>query len=315
MKIRRADAALHEQRFLDGDTRALRALVRQARGKVTLDRTFRDMEIKAAPNGTGGTRLLFTGYASTYDDPYTMQDWAGDYTEIVNAGAATKTLTDGATDVIFCLNHDWQSVPLARTGRGGVAGTLVFPDPADPDGILCEASLDGARADVYQLQSAMDDRVLGAMSFAFWVVRQSWSPDYLQRNIIEVDMDGGDVSVVTWPANPGTWDTVGLRNDEKEALQRSNLRPLLIARAEKRVGKSLSSATTEVLQNVLDLIAEADIAVDAAQPLLAELLGVPNPDTDGETPAADDTETEAVSSPMSPDLVRQRQKLQALNAR
>ena len=42
-----------------------------------------------------------------------------------------------------------------------------------------------------------------------------------------------------------------------------------------------------ILAQVLDLVAAADDAVDAAQPLLADLMGVPNPDDD--EMMADDT--------------------------
>jgi phage head maturation protease len=53
----------------------------------------------------------------------------------------------------------------------------------------------------------MDGGELDAMSFAFYVVRQMWSPDYEQRDITEIDLDGGDTSVVTHPANPATTGT------------------------------------------------------------------------------------------------------------
>ena len=59
--------------------------------------------------------------------------------------------------------------------------------------------------------------------------------------------------------------------------------PLLLAEranAERRAGKTLSSATMDVLQQVLNYLVAADIAVDMAQPLLATLMGVPNPDVD-----------------------------------
>jgi phage head maturation protease len=42
------------------------------------------------------------------------------------------------------------------------------------------------------------------MSFAFRVTRQQWSPDYDQRDILEVDLHRGDVSVVNFGANPAT---------------------------------------------------------------------------------------------------------------
>jgi HK97 family phage prohead protease len=310
MKIRHGGLEPLEQRVLDGDPRALRALVRQASGPNTLDRTFRDVELKAAPAGAGSTRLTFTGYASTTEDPYEVQDWLGPYSEVVRAGAFTKTLAE-QPDVIFCVNHAWDGVPMARTGPG----TCLLSE--DSTGLAVVAQLDASRSDVYQVQSAMDAGELDAMSFAFWVTRQMWSPDYEQRDIQEVDLDGGDVSVVTWPANPGTSGSTALRKRQALTLMRSKVPGLLVARAraEKRAGKALSASTIETLQAVLDLISEADVAVDAAQPLLAELMGVPNPDEDGETPPVDDTETESVSSSHAPDLVRQRLALQALSAK
>lgn len=294
MKIRSGGLKELEQRVLDGDVRAMRALVRQASGPNTLDMPFRNVELRAAADGTGGTRLLFTGYASVVEAPFTMGDWLGDYTEVVRSGAFTKTLSENP-DVIFCLNHGWDGVPMARTK----AGTLRLSE--DSTGLYSEADLDGSRADVYQVQSAMDAGELDAMSFAFYVVRQMWSPDYEQRDIQEVDLDGGDTSVVTWPANPATTGTTALRKRAAVALARSRVPSLIVerARAEKRAGAALSAATLSTLQSVLDLVAEADVAVDSAQEILSELMGVPNPDDDTNS-------SESQSSGHAPDLVRAR---------
>lgn len=305
MKIRNGGLRELEQRVLDGDVRATRALVRQAAGPNTLDLRFRETELRAVPDGAGGDRLLFTGYASITEEPYTLCDWLGEYTEIVRGGAFKKTLAEGP-DVIFCPNHAWEAVPMARTKPG----TLRLAE--DTTGLSVEADLDGGRGDVVILQSAIDAGEMDAMSFAFWVVRQTWSPDYDQRDIHEVDIDGGDVSVVTWPANPATAGTVGLRARQARSLARSHVLPLLVqrARAEKREGKALSASTMDVLQKVLDLVAEADDAVDAAQPLLAELMGVPNPDDDepaDDTGAGEDAvDEQANSAGPDPELVRQR---------
>jgi HK97 family phage prohead protease len=301
-----------EQRVVEGDVRAMRALVRQAAGPNTLDLPFRGVELRAAPDGAGGSRLLFTGYASVVEEPYVMGDWLGDYTEVVRTGAFDRTLA-AVPDVIFCLNHGWDAAPMARTK----AGTLRLS--ADSTGLAVEADLDGARSDVYQVQSAMDAGELDAMSFAFYVTRQMWSPDYEQRDIQEVDMDGGDASVVTWPANPATTGTTALRKRAASALARSRVPALLAerARAEKRAGATLSAATMETLQQVLDLIADADVNVDAAQVVLSELMGVPNPDDEESSAEVDDAETEASgdateqNSGPSPDVVRDRLRLMA----
>jgi HK97 family phage prohead protease len=275
-KIRAGGLASFEQRVLDGDTRALRALVRQAMGPNTLDLQFNGQtELRSVPNGTGGDKLLFTGCASVVDAPYGMADWIGDYTEIVRSGAFTQTL-NGKPDVVFCLNHGWDGAPMARTG----SGTLRLSAATD---FMVEADLDGTRADVHQVRSAMEAMDLDAMSFAFWVTRQTWSPDYDQRDILEVDLNGGDVSVVTWPANPATTGTTALRSRQARALMRTRVPALLAQRAreEQRAGKSLSASTMETLQEVLDLIAGADENLDASLPLLSELMGVPNPDCCG----------------------------------
>ncbi|MGZ6788375.1 MAG: HK97 family phage prohead protease [Mycobacteriaceae bacterium] len=299
MKIRSGGLRDLEQRVLDGDVKAMRALVRQASGPNTLDLPFRDVELRAKPDGTGGSRLLFTGYASVVEAPFEMQDWLGSYTEVVRAGAFTKTLSE-SPDVIFCLNHDWGGVPMARTK----AGTLRLSE--DTTGLFSEAELDGSRSDVYQVQSAMEAGELDAMSFAFFVTRQMWSPDYEQRDIQEVDLNGGDASVVTWPANPATTGTTALRKRAANALVRSAVPRLIVerARTEKRAGKALSAATLNTLQEVLDLVAEADVAVDSAQEVLSELMGVPNPDTD---------DSQANSGPHPAD-VRERLRLAALAA-
>jgi hypothetical protein len=64
------------------------------------------------------------------------------------------------------------------------------------------------------------------------------------------------------------------------------------------------------LQEVLDLVAEADVAVDSAQEILAELMGVPNPDDDAQMNSAD-TDTEKLSGPHPADV---RARLAALAA-
>lgn len=273
-----------EQAALDGDPRALRALVRQAAGVNTLDAPLQ-AELRAG----GAGELVFTGYASVTDTPYQMSDWLGPYTEIMRSGCFTRTLA-GNPDVIFCLNHDWDAAPMARTNSRMGAPTMTLAE--DSTGLHVEARLDPTRADVRILQSCMDRGELDAMSFAFWTTAQTWSPDYEQRDIHEADLDGGDASQVTWPANPATTGTTSLRKRQAAALARSRVPSLLLerARAAKRAAAALDDPTRLALQAVLDLIAAADVAVDGAQPILAELLGVPNPDVDEPADAEPDAD-------------------------
>jgi len=275
-----APLTVHEQRALDGDARAMRALVRQAIGVNTMDLRLQPGMVKVRAAGAGNDRLEFYRTFTALDHPFAMGDWLGDFTEIMHAGSLDRTL-GMSPDVQYTPNHNWDLVPMART----VAGSLDL----HPDG-TCDARLDGSRADVHTLASAIDGGEINAMSFAFWVVQQTWSPDYEQRDILEVDMDGGDVSPVTHPANPGTTGTIGLRKRQASGLLRSRVPALLSERirAEKRADGDLSDATRVVLQAVLDLVAAADVAVDYAQPMLADLLGVTNPDDDQDDQADDD---------------------------
>ena len=277
MKIRKGGVLTREfeKRVLDGETMALRALVLQAQGISTVETRNRQWEINAKADGTGGTRLLFTGYASVVEAPFSQGDWMGDYTTILRGGCFTKTLSE-TPDVIFCLNHDWDAVPMARTK----AGTLRLA--ADTTGLHNEADLDASRADVYMIQSAMEAGELDAQSFAFFVTQQVWSPDFTQRDILEVDIDGGDTSIVTWPANPATTGTVGLHKRQAHCLLKTSVPGLIAqkARDERMAGKSLSTSTMETLQAVLDLISSADDGLDAALPMLSALMGVDNPDVE-----------------------------------
>ncbi len=299
LRYRAKQQAELERRFLDGDSMAARALIRQAMPQ-TLQLRADDMNVTA----TGDTTTVFTGYACITGQAYTLCDYFGSYTETVQPGAFAKTLSENA-DVILCVNHDWNAIPLART----ISGTLKTIE--DETGLYCEATLDLTRADVHALCSAIDRGDLIGMSFAFVVVRQDWSPDYMQRSILEIDLDGGDESIVTHPANPATNGTIGLRKAQADAVIRAGIPGLVAARAEseRRGGAKISASTQEVLQAVLDLISDADDAVDAAQPLLAELIGIPNPDAEpieieADAPPADTEARSAIAGAMSPVLAR-----------
>lgn len=156
---------------------------------------FRDVELRAKPDGTGGEALLFRGYACVVEVAYEMQDWLGPYTEIVRSGSFTKTLSESA-DVPFKVNHE--GITLARTK----SGTLRLAE--DGTGLHAEADLDPKSPAVQTLRSAMERGDLDEMSFAFQTTRQTWSPDYTQRDITEVNLNKGDVSIVNFGANSAT---------------------------------------------------------------------------------------------------------------
>jgi HK97 family phage prohead protease len=147
-------------------------------------RAVASLEIRSSGDG-----LTLEGYASTTEQPYDM----GWYSEVIRSGAFTKTLAE-ADDVRLLVNHD--GIPLARTKSGTMR---LFEDST---GLGLETKLAGDSPLVATVRSAMDRGDLDEMSFGFTVTRQSWSPDYDQRDIQEVRLF--DVSVVTYPANPTT---------------------------------------------------------------------------------------------------------------
>ncbi len=144
--------------------------------------------------------ITLTGYASTFNDPYDM----GWYTESVDPGAFKRTL-GAKPDVRMLINH--ADLPLART----TSGTLTLD--TDKRGLRVQANLDPSDPDVARLTPKMKRGDLNQMSFAFRVSGpdgDQWSDDFSQRTLRALDLNNGDVSVVTYPANPNA--SVSLRS-------------------------------------------------------------------------------------------------------
>ena len=161
---------------------------------------FDDFELRA----TGKDTLHFTGYASLFDEPYDM--WGGPddggWTETVDPGAFTRTLSR-KPDVVLNLNHGdaGSGLPIARTTAPGQLGKLVLV--ADKRGLLADApELPLADPDVQLLNVKRD--LVNQMSFAFRTVRQEWNYDDDTRLLLELDLNHGDVSIVTNGAQPKT---------------------------------------------------------------------------------------------------------------
>lgn len=177
-----------------------------------------------------GTSASVEGYASVVDTGYEMYDWAGAYTEVVNAGAFTRTL-NASPQVQLLLNHG--GLAMAYTS----AGTLQLSE--DATGLHMSADLNTSRTDVRDMLAAIDDGNVDEMSFAFRVTRQQWSPDYDQRNIQEVDIHRGDVSVVNFGANPATSVGAAVRAQVFDALDDDAARELY-----ERLGRRLAPPQT-----------------------------------------------------------------------
>jgi HK97 family phage prohead protease len=161
-------------------------------------------EVRDAPNGVGGTDLVFRGYAAITGVDYDMVDHAGAFVERIAPGAFKKTL-EAAADVVFLVNHS--GMALARTK----SGTLRLSE--DGTGLHAEARLDPSNAVVQDVRSAVVRGDLDEMSFAFRVPKergQIWNADFTDRTIIEANLSQGDVSLVNYAANPHTGGTVSV---------------------------------------------------------------------------------------------------------
>jgi HK97 family phage prohead protease len=225
-------------------------LDRRAKAELLKGRECRRSRVAPLELRDDGGTLTLAGYASVTEKPYDM----GWYTETIGQGAFTKTLSE-TPDVQLLINHE--GLPLARS----TTGSLRLSE--DEKGLHVEADLDPDDPDVARLAPKMARGDVDEMSFAFRAVRQEWDEDYTERRLNEVSIDRGDVSVVSYGANPAT--SVSFRAYADSLL-------------ELRAGKQLSSSTMATLQEVLDLVSGADDNVDDAQVILSELMGVPNPD-------------------------------------
>lgn len=304
--------------------------VEQMSGRALEKRSFEAEKLEIREGSDDSWTL--TGYASVTEHPYEV----GFYTEKIARGAFKRTLKSDP-DVTLLLNHD--GLPLARTK----AGTLILEE--DRHGLFVEAHLDPQDPDAQTLARKLKRGDLdGQMSFAFIADDQTWSDDLSERTLNAVTINRGDVSIVTQGANPAT--TAQFRALEEAGPQGletmfreyrsgdlSDDSTVLLAAlsdlVEKRAGRVLSAQNVEGLKEVLGLVADADKSVDEAQPMLARILGMANPDKDGETNTESDGEptppiassvTDGRSalisdSPLPDATIRARQRLEAMQRR
>jgi HK97 family phage prohead protease len=155
-------------------------------------------ELRATTEARGGKDLVHTsGYFTRYNMRYPMWDSFGEYKERTRAGSGARTLA-AKPEVAFLTNHG--GMAMCRT----TSGTLELRE--DDAGGWHDGWLNPQRNDVHDLVIAIDDRDVPQMSFAFMIPEGGgqWSEDFTDFEIIEYDINGGDVSAVNFGANPYT---------------------------------------------------------------------------------------------------------------
>ena len=123
-------------------------------------------------------------------------------TEIIKRGAFRSSLARDP-DIMFLTNHGaGGGLPLARTKSGTLAVT------EDATGLHYRAELDDEDHDAQKLVRPIRRGDLDGASFAFKAVRQRWNEDRSLRTLLEVDVDGGDVSAVNRGASPAAYSAL-----------------------------------------------------------------------------------------------------------
>lgn len=149
-----------------------------------------DMEIRAEGDG-----LSFRGYAAVFDS---WSEDLGGFREKIRPGAFKKSLREKRAIKMF-LNHN-SDIVLGSTR----AGTLTLVE--DDKGLLGEAKLPDNEWG-RPLRDAVMRGDVDSMSFGFQAVKDSWSEDGAERELIEARLY--EVSPVTgWPAYTATSATV-----------------------------------------------------------------------------------------------------------
>ena len=165
------------------------------------DREYRNMtiEIRAAESITEEPKMIVRGYASTFNEPYTLyEDDEIRINEVVDAGAFKDT---DMADVI--MQYDHQGRVFAR-----ISNNTLTVEP-DEKGLLIEADLGGTELG-RQLYEEIRGGYTNKMSFGFTVSGEDWSKEKTEdgkrlstRTITSV-RKLYDVSAVSLPANDAT---------------------------------------------------------------------------------------------------------------
>lgn len=139
------------------------------------------------------------GHAAVFGQSYDMY---GCWSETIARGAFDNT---DFSDVLFDVNHDTRSLPLARSRNNNANSTLQLK--IDDQGLATRAILDiENNADAKALYSSVKRGDINGMSYIFSVRSDEWQGldgDYPSRTITDI-AKVFEVSAVSMPANPGT---------------------------------------------------------------------------------------------------------------
>lgn len=151
-----------------------------------------NLEIRADNTESG----IIEGVPIVFERETIINDWAGQFKEIVDRNALRKT---DLKDVRLFVNHDTNKITLARSKNG--KGTMQLS--VEDDGLHMKAELDiENNVEAKSLYSAVKRGDMDGMSFMFRVDGEEWSDldkDVPTRRITSISIVH-EVSVVNFPA-------------------------------------------------------------------------------------------------------------------
>lgn len=189
-----------------------------------------DIQFRAADEENEAPQYIVEGYATTYDDPYTLFEYDGiKYNETISRDALAGA---DMSDVIFLYNHE--GMVFARQKNGTLSLT------SDEKGLHVWADL-GSTEDSRRMFESIKAGLVTQMSWAFTVADENYDEETHTRNITSVRKIY-DVSAVSIPANPNT--------DISEAARRS-FDGVIKAEEEKRRSERERAEKIDRLKNLL----------------------------------------------------------------
>ena len=196
-----------------------------------LETRFMACEVRAEEREEGS---IITGRPVVYNSRTNL----GWFDEIIAAGALIGT---DLRDVRLLVNHDFSSIPLARSRRNNGNSTMTLF--VDDEGLGFEALLDTIKnARAKELHSAVKRGDVTGMSFAFSIDGEKWDDidsDHPTRTITKI-ASIVEISACTFPAYEAT--EIFARSDN-EAME--NAKKALEKAREERA-KTLESVNKEL---------------------------------------------------------------------
>lgn len=162
---------------------------------IPLTTRFMACEVRAEEREEGS---IITGRPVVYNSRTNL----GWFDEIIEAGALNET---DLRDVRLLVNHDFSSIPLARSRRNNGNSTMTLF--VDDEGLSFQAVLDTEKnARAKELYSAVERGDVSGMSFAFSIDGEKWDDidsDHPTRTITKI-ASIVEISACTFPAYEAT---------------------------------------------------------------------------------------------------------------